>query len=350
MARRQQPRVPAVRPARPPELRRLRTALGVFGLVMLVGFFGYQLIEGVTPLEALYMTVITVTTVGFSEVFELSDAGRTLTIALIAAGVGSASYAAVTAVEFVFEGHLRRYIERRRMQRDIERLHDHVVICGFGRVGRHIADALAADGERFVVVDNLGERMAELLELEYLSVRGDATEEQVLEETGIRRARAVAACVHSDADNVLVTLTAKGLNPAAIVIARAKADETEGKLRRAGADRVIAPATIGGRRIAQLLTRPTVADFLDTLGTGGTDYQLEEVPVTDASPLAGRTLRDAGIRERYGCSVLAIRKAADATIATHPSAETPLQPGDVLVVMGSQDDVTAMREASTSTA
>ena len=311
--------------------------------VLGIGFVGYQVIEGVSPLDSLYMTIITVTTVGFREIVELSTAGKALTIGLIVAGVGSASYAAVTAAEFVVEGHLRRFIERRRMQREIERLDQHVLICGFGRVGRHLADALAEDGAPFVVVENDASKLDELESLNYLHIEGDATEEMVLEDAGVRRARAVVAAVHGDADNVLVTLTAKGLSPGAVVIARAKADETEGKLRRAGADRVILPATIGGRRIAQILTRPVVADFLDGIGAGATDYSLEEVPVDGDSDLAGRTLRDAAVRERYGCSVLAIRHGDETQLDTHPSADTVLESGDVIVVVGSEDEVVAMR-------
>lgn len=331
----------------PSELRRLRIALGTFALVVLVGFFGYRLLTGVGWLDSLYMTVITITTVGFREVIELDQAAKTLTIGLIVAGVGSVSYAAVTAAEFVVEGHLRRYIERRRMHRDIDQIGGHVIVCGFGRVGRHLADALADDGHNFVVIDDNDDKLDVLQRLDYLHVRGDATAELVLEEAAIDRARAVVACVHSDADNVLITLTAKGLNPDATVVARSKADETEGKLRRAGADRVIAPATVGGRRIAQLLTRPAVADFLDGIGAGGTDYTLEEVPITKGSPLNGRTLRDAGVRERYHVSVLAIRQRAANGLVAHPSAETVFEPGDVLVVVGNESDVAAMRKECT---
>ncbi|MDX1658182.1 MAG: potassium channel protein [Nitriliruptorales bacterium] len=335
------------RTAPPPELRRLRIAVVGFFTVLLIGFFGYQLIEGVSPLDSLYMTIITVTTVGFREIVEPSTAGKVLTIGLIAAGVGSASYAAVTAAEFVVEGHLGRFIERRRMQREIAELDRHVVICGFGRVGRHLADALADDGAPFVVIENDPGKLAELEALEYHHVEGDATQEQVMHDAGIERARAVAAAVHGDADNVLVTLTAKGLNPGAVMIARAKADETEEKLRRAGADRVILPATIGGKRIAQILTRPVVADFLDGIGAGATDYTLEEVPIEVGSELAGETLREAAIRDRYGCSVLAIRHGEGDRLDTHPSADTVLEPGDVIVVVGSDDEVVAMRRRFT---
>lgn len=331
------------RRARPPEQRRLRVAVSALGTVLLAGFVGYQVITGAGPLEALYMTVITVTTVGFGEIVPLDAAGRVLTMVLIVAGVSSASYAAITAAEFVVEGHLRNIIERRRMQREIEELEGHVIVCGFGRVGRHVATQLARDGVPFVVVDTDPDRVAAVRQLGYLHIAGDATEEQILEQAGIARAGAVVACVNTDADNVLVTLTAKGLYPEVTVIARTKADENEAKLRRAGADRVIAPSTIGGRRIAQVLTRPALADFLETASATGVDYTFEEVPVTAGSELDGASLRDAAVRDRFGCTVLAVRHGEAGDLDTHPSADDRLQAGDVLVVMGSEADVTTMR-------
>jgi voltage-gated potassium channel len=331
----------------PPELRRLRVAAGLFLAVIFTGFLGYQVIEGISPLDALYMTLITVTTVGFGEVADFGLGGKILTIGLIVAGVGSATYAAVTAMEFVVEGHLKRYLERRRMHRELDELQDHVIVCGFGRVGRHLADQLAAEGDRFVVVESDDVKVTVLDELGYKHVRGDATEEVTLHAAGLERCRALVACVNSDADNVLITLTAKGLSPDTNVIARSKAEENEAKLRRAGADRVIAPATIGGRRIAQILTRPVVADFLDGTGLGSVDYSLEEVPVRDGSMLATCTLREAGVRERFGCTVLGIRKADSGQLVKHPQAEDRLEAGDVLVVMGSETDVSRMREQFT---
>lgn len=324
------------------EQRRLRLALGAFGSMILVGFVGYQVVADASPLDALYMTLITITTVGFGEIIPLNGAARVLTMVLIVGGVGSATYAALTAAEFVVEGHLGHIIERRRMSREIDALEGHTIVCGFGRVGRHLAEQLDREDKGFVVIDNDEGKAPAIAELGYLYVRGDATEEAALLEAGLERAGAVVACVNTDADNVLLTLTAKGLNPGVTVIARTKADENEGKLRRAGADRVIAPATIGGRRIAQILTRPAVADFLDGLGIGGVDYTLEEVPVR-SSELDGRTLREAGVRERFGCTVLAVRHGDDETLDTHPEAETRLHAGDRIVVLGAEADVTAMR-------
>lgn len=327
------------------ELRRLR--LGLFGLLVAlsIGFVGYQLVEDASPFDALYLTMITVSTVGFGEVIELSTPGRIVTMAVILTGVASLSLAAVSAAEFVVEGHLQRAIQGRRMQRAIDDLRDHIIICGYGRVGVHVADALLQGGAKFVVVDDNPDRLADLIETGRLYVSGDATEEHVLEEAGLAKARAVVAAVNSDADNVLITLTAKGLFPDVEIIARVKVDENEGKLRRAGADRVIAPTTIGGRRIAQILTRPTVSDFLDQMQAGSVDILLDEVKVRKGSDLDGVTLRDAAIRQRYSCTVLAVRHGDQ--LDTHPSPDDPLHVGDVVVVMGAEEDVTRLRETYT---
>lgn len=326
-------------------VRRVRLALGAFAAVVIAGVVGYQAIEDLSALDALYMTVITVTTVGFREVGEFGDAGKLFTIGLIVGGVTSATYAAVSMTEFIVEGHLRRLIEGRRMQKKIASLSEHVLICGFGRVGRHLAAELQREEVPFVVVDSDDDKIAEVEEFGYPYVRGDATEEHVLDEAGIERASAVVACVNTDADNVLVSLTAKGMRPGAVVIGRVKADENEAKLRRAGADRVIAPSTIGGKRIAQLLTRPAVADFLELVGAaGGLEYSFEEVPVPEDSVLDGASLREAAIRERYGCTVLGIRHMHEEQVDTYPSAETELQAGDVLIIIGSESDVHAMRD------
>lgn len=234
------------------------------------------------------------------------------------------------------------------MHRELDALTGHVIICGFGRVGRHLANHLDDEGAEFVVIEADEHLIEVLTELGYHHVRGDATEEGTLHDAGLERCSALVAAVNSDADNVLITLTAKGLSPRTTVIARTKAEENEAKMRRAGADRVIAPATIGGRRIAQILTRPVVADFLDGAGVGGVDYTLEEVPVLDGSELEGRTLRQAAVRERFRCTVLAIRKGDTGALVTHPQAEDELHAGDVLVVMGSETDVGTMRTQFTA--
>lgn len=325
------------------EQRRLRLALASMFVVLVAGWIGHVVLADLDAVDALYQTVITVTTVGSREAPSDSTVVELFTVALIAGGVVSVSYTAITAMEFFMEGHLSQYLESRRMDRIIDRLDQHVIVCGYGRVGRHLAHELASASAGLVVIDDDEDKIAEAAADGHPTVRGDASAEAVLSLAGIDRARALVAAVTSDADNVLVTLTAKGVRPDLNVIGRVKVEETEPKLRRAGAERVIAPSTIGGRRIAQILTRPVVADFLDRLGGGAVDYTLEEIPVRTGDDLEGVSLRDAAIRERFGCTVLAVRHRDDERLDSHPSPTAPLHNGDVLVVMGSDDEVRAMR-------
>lgn len=324
-----------------PESRRLRAGLAGLAIAMATGIIGYRLVSDAAWLDAVFMTIITISTVGFEEHVPLDGGGIAVTIAVILIGIISVSVVAVSTAELLFEGHLRRAIEGRRMQRSIADLRDHVIVCGFGRVGVHVASSLSDSGTDFVIVDNDPDKVARLVAENLFHLAGDATEEHVLEAAGLHRARAVVAAVNSDADNVMITLTAKGLRPSTQVIARVKADENEGKLRRAGADRVIAPTTIGGRRIAQLLTRPVVADFLDSVAAGGVDILLEEVPIRQGADLEGHTLREIGLRQRYHCTVVAVRSAEE--LDTHPSPDRRLNSGDVIVVMGDQDAIDRLR-------
>lgn len=323
-----------------PAIRRLVVALGLFLLVIVGGTVGYIVLEDARPLDALYMTVISVSTVGFGEVIPLDDSGRLLTMAVVVLGIGSVTFAALTSIDFLVEGHLRDIIERRRMERQLGQIKDHTIVCGFGRVGRQVADALLAERRPVVVVDLDRVRLQMADGKGFAHVEGDASHEDRLREAGIERARALVACTADDAENVLVSLTAKGLNPDVFVVARVKAEENEAKARRVGADRVITPTAIGGRRIAALVVRPYVVDFLDVV-THGTDidFVLEEVVVAAGSPLADASLRDARIRERYSANVVAIRRGESATTNTHPAPDDVLTVGDVLVVIGGREEL-----------
>ena len=262
---------------------------------------------------------------------------------VIILGVGSITFMLVSGLDFVLEGHLEDLLGRRRMDRDLARLNNHTIVCGFGQVGRHVALSLIDDGEPAVVVDVDAGRVESARAQELLAVEGDAAQEDTLARVGIASARAVVACVHDDADNVLISLTAKGLNPGTFVIARIKRDENEAKVRRAGADRVIAPAAIGGRRIATLVTRPGVVDFLDVV-THGTeeDLVLEEVVVLAGGPLVGWSLRQLQMRQRHGLTVLAVQSGGRST-NTHPHPDTRLSAGDVPVVIASRKALTELR-------
>ena len=239
-------------------IRRLRTAVVLLLTTIVVGVVGYLVLGAPTVADAVYMVAITLFTVGFGEVFPLTETGRWFTVGLIVVGFGSATFSAVSAMEVIADGHVKALLRRNQMDRRIAQLRGHVIVCGYGRVGRHLVGELAAAGHGFVVVEAGEARVGELREAEHLYVDADATEELTLHEAGIERADALVACVADDGDNVLIVLTAKGLNPDVQTVARVKADENEPKLRRAGADHVLVPTAIGGRRIAEMLTRPAV--------------------------------------------------------------------------------------------
>jgi voltage-gated potassium channel len=252
------PHLPRVVPPLPRPLPILLTLL--FG-----GTIGYVLIEGYTPFEGLYMTVITVSTVGYGEVRPLSQTGRAFTIVLIVGGVAAALYTLTELFTMVYAGRLGANLARRRMTRQVDHLRNHVILCGFGRVGHQIAEDLAGGGHAFVVVEREPQGVRDATALGYLVVEGDAGSDGVLRAAGVERARVLITAVASDADNLVVTLSARSLNARLLIVARAAQDESVAKLERAGADRVVSPYQIGGRRMAMLALRPLSVEFVDSV-------------------------------------------------------------------------------------
>jgi voltage-gated potassium channel len=299
------------------------------------GTLGYIVI-GLSPLDALYQTVTTVSTVGFRELFPQTASAKVFTIVLILTGVGTVLYAFGVVLEAVIEGDLFDVWGRRRMERTINQLKNHIVVCGYGRVGRAVAANLAAAGEDFVIVDQDAERFADV---EYLNVTGDATDDEVLRRAGIERARALVAATSTDTTNVYLTLSGRALKPDLFIVGRARIADSESKLLRAGADRVINPQAIGGSRIAALLMQPHVAEFLDVVThEEQVEFRLAEVPVPDDCPLANRSLRATRLRERTGALVLALRDA-NGQFATNPGPDTVVTGGDVLIVIGTSSQI-----------
>lgn len=320
----------------------MQLALIGLAVVMLVGTVGYSSF-GFSPLDALYQTVTTVFTVGFQEVHPLSPGGRIFTICLILGGVGVALYALGAMLELIIEGQLREIVGRRRMERDIHRLDGHTIICGWGRVGQTIAQYSAGVGEAFVVIDRDPDRLAECL---YPSVLGDATDDAVLERAGIERAKAVVAAVSDDAANLFIIVSARAINPDAFLVARARSGRNEPKMLRAGANRVVNPQQIGGARMAAFVHQPHVAEFLDVvMHDGSLEFRLAELTVTATSSIAGRTLRDTRLRERTGALVLAMRTPGGAFV-TNPPATTSLEPGHVLIAVGTEAQLAELRAAA----
>jgi len=315
-------------------LRRIERALLALAAVTIFGTVGYLLL-GFTFLEALYQTVTTVATVGFREVRPLSPAGQVFTMVLIVLGVGTVLYNLSVILEAVTEGHLREHLERRRMDKDIAAMSGHVIICGYGRVGRAAAEFLAASGHQVVVVDNDAGRLEQLGPGLPFRLCGDVTDDAVLRAAGIERARALIAALDTDTDTVYVTLSARAIRPDLVIISRARTTEAKSKMLLAGASRAINPQRIGGRRMAVFALQPDVAEFLDVvMHDEDLDFRIQQVRVGEGSSLAGHCLGDLGIQERTGALLLAIRRGAGQPFEPHPLADTLVPAGAVLIALG----------------
>jgi voltage-gated potassium channel len=326
-------------------LRGPRLAAALLVAVVAGGTAGYVLLEGWSVWDALYMTVITVATVGYREVHPLSRAGEAFTILLIVGGVGTAFYTATLAAARIVEGGLHRRVEQRRFVRMLDELDGHFILCGFGRIGSIIAEELHRQGVPFVVVEKDPERVQQVLARGWLGVEADASREEVLVKVGIPRARGLIAAVGTDAENVYTVLTSRVMRPDLYIIARMESDDAERKLRRAGADRVISPYQIGASHMAQTALRPAVVDFVH-LATSShhLDLSMEQVRIRTSSPLAGRTILDAGVRQRFGVIVVAIRRT-DGAMDFNPPPESVIREGGDLIVLGRPESVKALEEA-----
>ncbi len=325
-------------------MRRLAIALGVLGAVIVAGIAGYVLIEGWSVLDALYMTVITVGTVGYSEVHELTSGGRVFTMALIFGGFGAMIFFLGTVIDFVVEGHLRGYVEGRRMEKRIESLTGHHIVAGLGRVGSVVAAMLEEEDGAFVVIDADEERVEYAREQGWLVVEGDATAEETLYQAGVERARSLVTTLDTDADNLFVTFTARSLSSDIFIVARSSHESSEGKLRKAGANRVLTPNIIGGRRMATMVLHPVVSDFLDLVTHGDkVEFRLQEVELNGGSPLVGKTISEASVRDKTGAYILAIQSPSG-TVNTNPSSDTMLEVGDRLVVLGTSSQLRSLTQ------
>jgi voltage-gated potassium channel len=312
--------------------------------IIITGTLGYMIIEGWSVWEAFYMTAITMSTVGYREVRELSFPGQVFTVVLIFGGVGTAFYTATLVASLIVEGGLHRRFEQRRFARMLEQLEGHFILCGYGRIGGIIAEELERQHVPFVVIERDPERSHRILERGWLGVAADASQEEVLTRVGIHRARGLIAAVGTDAENVYTVLTARVMRPDLFIIARVESDDAERKLKRAGADRVISPYHIGATHIVQSALRPAVVDFVQ-LATSSEhlDLSMEQVHIEANSPLVGRTIVEAGIRQKFGVIVIAIKRDGGA-MEFNPAPEAVVRAGDELVVLGQPDSVRALEE------
>jgi len=326
-------------PAHSP-LRRFRLPLLALALVFAYAIAGYMLLEHWSLIDALYMTLTTVTTIGYQEVHPLDDAGRIFNMTVIISGVGTMLYTFGIFGELLVEGQIASYARRRRMERRVESLTDHYIVCGFGRMGTGVAAEFTQSGTPFVVVEANPEPLTRLRASQILFVAGDAASDEALLEAGILRAKGLVTAVDSDERNVFITLTARALNPALFIVARSSFQDSTEKLRRAGANQVVSPYLMGAHRMAALAIHPVAVDLLDTVLQGeNIDLVIEELLVPSGSRLLGTTLADSGLRA-VGANVLAIRKRSG-QLRLNPADTQVLETDDLLVAIGTRAQMQA---------
>jgi voltage-gated potassium channel len=320
--------------------RRFLILVGVPILLVAAGTIGYYEIEkDWSLLDALYMTVITLSTIGYGEVHELSDAGKVFTICLILGGAFTFLYTAAEIIRSVVSGEVAEMLGQQQRERALAEIRNHIIVCGYGRMGKLVCSEFSRDGVPFVLVDVNEDALRDFSLPHGLALVGDATSDEVLKHAGIDRARALVTVMASDADNLFTTLSARLLRGDLFIVARVEAAGSEAKLLRAGANRVVSPYQIGGTRVAQAVLRPTVVDFIElATRTEHIDLQLEEARLGAGSPLAGCTLRDSRLRVDLKVIIVAIKKKGG-HMHFNPAPETVLEPGDTLVAIGHKDQL-----------
>ncbi len=319
-------------------LKKVKFSLATLAILIGGGTLGYAAIEDWGVFEALYMTIITLATVGYGEVHRLSHQGQIFTIILIVFGVGTIAYTIGSMIQFMVEGQLQQLLGRKKVQKKISRLQGHHIICGYGRIGRLISREFASKPLPFIVVENDPERCQRLEDDGHLFIQGDATQDEVLERAGIHQAKGLVTAVTSDAANVFIILTARGMNPKLFIMARASEEGAEVKLMRAGANKVVSPYTIGASRMAQAILRPSVVDFIDiATGWKNIELQMEEIPVAPESRLVGKALSQSGLRKELKLIIVGIKH--DEQMIFNPDANTIIAAGHILIALGESPDI-----------
>jgi len=325
-------------------VRLMRFSLLVIVAVALAGTLGYYTIEGWSLIDSFFMAVITLTTIGYGEVHPLDPYGKVFTILLILFGVGAVAFAVSNATRLVLEGELRNIVGRKRLEKKIKKLKDHYIICGFGRMGRLIARELEKKPAPFVVIERDTSKIDDEDLERYLIMEGAADKDETLVEAGIERAKGIITVVSTDAENLYIVLTARGLNPNISIVARAGEEGSEQKLIRAGANKVISPYLIGAHQMAQAVVRPAVLDFLEfATQSENLELQMEEVPINHGSSIAGLALKDCGIRQDLGIIILAIKRV-NGEMEFNPNPTSVLHEGDHLIALGRPTQMKVLEE------
>jgi voltage-gated potassium channel len=326
-------------------IREIKIGIIILSLVILLGAIGYSIIEEWNFFDSVYMTIITITTTGFKEVHPLSNAGKVFTILIIIFGVGSLAFIGGKAFQTLIE---TQYLRKRRMTKKIEELHDHFIVCGYGRMGRYICEELTHEKVDFVVIENNPDNFDRLAKLGYLFVNEDATSDEALLNAGVKRAKGLVAVLMTDAENVFATLSAKVLNPNIFIVARAVQEETESKLIKAGANRVVKPYEIGGTRMAELLLRPGVVEFIDIVARERKfDLNIEQIDVMPNSNLLNKSLAELPIRKDLNIIIVSVFKK-DGRVIFNPISSTVIESEDKLFALGEKSSLLKLRDLASA--
>jgi voltage-gated potassium channel len=312
-------------------------------IAVLFGTIGFHLVEGWSLADSLYVTVQTLTTVGYGDVPPRSGTGRLFAVIVMLIGAGGVALAISTIVQSVVKLELIQTFGQRRLTKKMSKLRDHYIICGSGRVGSHLVRDLMRGNESFVVIESDQQRAADFSQRGVNVLVGDATLEECLRDVGVEHARGLAACLPNDADNVYVVLTARDLNPNLRIVARAAEEQAEAKLLRAGANHVIAPTIIGGHRMAVALTKPAVSEFMDSITANELGLGFEQVEVDAASSLVGQELRSTSIRSELDVVIISIRRQTG-EVLFNPAADCQIEKGDILIAIGRADSLTKLNQ------
>jgi len=312
-------------------------------LVIIAGTTGYMLVEGWSFIESIYMVIITLSTVGFMEVRPLSDVPRVMTILVIFGGVGAFFYLGGALAQMLVEGKFQMMLGRRRLQKIINELRGHYIVCGYGRIGRVVAREIKKEGFDVVVIEKDPEAITQLKYHKMLFIEGDATEDEKLLSAGLNKAKCLITALAEDAVNVFVTLTARQLNPDITIVARTDNESHVSRLKQAGAERVFMPYNIGGLRLVQSVLRPTATSLLDLAMRGDINLQMEELPVSQQSELVGKLVKDSGIRPRFDVLVVSIKKSSGEMVF-NPGPETTISAMDLLIALGKPENLQKLQK------
>ncbi len=319
--------------------RHLIFVSALYALLLALGSGGYMVIEGWSWTDSVYMTVITISTVGFGEIRPLSPIGRVFTGGLIILGVSTTAYAFSTLADLIVAGDFRNLIWRKRMQNRIDKLNGHFIVCGYGRVGEHVVNELLANNVPLVVIEIVANLGPDLENLGVIPIEGNATDDTALIQAGIEKASGICCCLPNDSDNVYVALTARALSPNLTIISRANSHESERKLQIAGVDHVINPYVTSGRRMARQLIHPNILEFMDVvMHSGEVDILIEDIGVSERSTLRDQTIADTEVRKRLGANILAVRRP-DGETFVNPGVEFALRAGDTLIALGTPEQL-----------